>query len=420
VQTAVHERNWLNQEPAEGFAEVLTAFNNSTLQLQQAYIALQVKFAALNRKLEEANRELNHKVEELSEVKEYLNSILQSVTNGVIAQDRNGAVTAFNTAAEQITGMQSADVVGKQYDEIFETGFTASPEADLAHSNYITRDMKVKGGVAIPVRESTSCTRDSRGRITGAVKIFEDLTELRDLEEQARRQDRLAALGQMSATVAHEIRNPLGGIEGFASLLIRDFEPDDPRLRLVQKIQEGSRSLNRIVSELLMFTRPVKLKYQRVEAAELLENVFGFLTEDLQKANIKLHKKFIRKRLALWGDVEQLKQVILNVALNAVQAMPNGGVLKVTLKKHEPSPSRKFSDHRNGSQIVIAVKDSGPGIQEHEIPLIFNPFYTTKEKGTGLGLAIASKIVEAHNGRIFASNSPDGGAVFAISLPLSQ
>lgn len=419
MQTAIHERNWLNQEPAEGFAEVLTAFNNSTLQLQQAYIALQVKFAALNRRLEETNRELNHKVDELSEVKEYLNSILQSVTNGVIAQDRNGTVTAFNTAAEQITGMQNADVVGKRYEEIFETAFTASSGV-AGSSNYVTRDMKVRGGVAIPVRESTSRTCDSRGRITGAVKIFEDLTELRELEEQARRQDRLAALGQMSATVAHEIRNPLGGIEGFASLLIRDFEADDPRLRLVQKIQEGSRSLNRIVSELLMFTRPVKLKHQRIEAAELLANVFGFLTEDLQKADIKLRKKFGQKHLALWGDVEQLKQVILNVALNAVQAMPNGGTLDVACKKQEPRPSRKVSDRRNGVQLVITLKDSGPGIQEHEIPLIFNPFYTTKEKGTGLGLAIASKIVEAHDGRISASNSPGGGAVFSISLPLSQ
>jgi len=281
--------------------------------------------------------------------------------------------------------------------------------------------MKVKGGSAIPVRESTSCTRDSRGRITGTVKIFEDLTELRDLEEQARRQDRLAALGQMSATVAHEIRNPLGGIEGFASLLIRDFEPGDPRLRLVQKIQEGSRSLNRIVSELLMFTRPVKLKYQHIEAADLLENAFGFLTEDLQTTRIKLQKKFNRKPLALWGDAEQLKQVILNIALNAIQAMPDGGILRVTCGKRElPSPSQKFSERRNGNQIIIAVKDSGPGIQEHEIPLIFNPFYTTKEKGTGLGLAIASKIIEAHNGGISASNSPEGGAVFAISLPLSQ
>jgi PAS domain S-box-containing protein len=411
----------LNLEPAGSFAEVVTAFNNSTVQLQQAYLSLQLKFAALNRKLEETNRELNRRVDELSEVKEYLNSVLHSVTNGVVAQSPDGTITAFNKAAEEITGLRSADVIGKAYEEIFETDFKAEAEGAAPVDKYVSREMKVKGNPAFPVRESASRTRDSEGRVTGAVKVFEDLTELRNLEEQARRQDRLAALGQMSATVAHEIRNPLGGIEGFASLLTRDFEPDDPRLKLVMKIQEGARSLNRIVSELLMFTRPVKLNYQRIEARELLENTLGFLAEDMKRAKIHLRKKFGSRTLTLWGDFEQLKRVFLNVLLNAVQAMPQGGKLEVTCQTHSLSPGARsmLGGRRNGSWLDVGVKDSGPGIREQEIPLIFNPFYTTKEKGTGLGLAIASKIIEAHNGQILATNSPEGGALFTISLPLA-
>ena len=422
MQTAVHERNWLNFESAEGFAEVVTAFNNSTVQLQQTYIALQVKFAALNRKLEETNHELNRKVDELSEVKEYLNSVLQSVTNGVVAQDLKGNITAFNTAAEKITGLRSCAVIGRSYKEVFDSEFKMKSDGFEQDSDgYASCEMKVKGQSSFPVRESASRTRDSRGRVTGAVKVFEDLTELRELEEQARRQDRLAALGEMSATVAHEIRNPLGGIEGFASLLARDFESEDPRLRLVMKIQEGARSLNRIVTELLAFTRPVKLNYQSIEVHELIDDALGFLAEDMQKADISLHKKYWPKKLGLPGDYEQLKRVVLNIAVNAVQAMPKGGNLEITCQKiASAKKARPSSGRRNGGWAVITIKDTGPGIKQNDIPLIFNPFYTTKEKGTGLGLAIASKVVEAHKGRIVAENSPEGGALFTISLPVAH
>ncbi len=425
MQTSVHERNWLNLKPAEGLAEAVSAFNNSTAQLQQAYLSLQLKFAALNRKLEDTNRELNQKVEELSEVKEYLNSIVQSVTNGVIAQDTNGIITAFNTAAEEITGLSSEDVLGKRFEDVFDTEFHSEiasvEEAANTPKKYVLREMKVKGNPPFPVRESASPTRDSRGRLTGAVKVFEDLTEMRELEEQARRQDRLAALGQMSATVAHEIRNPLGGIEGFASLLARDFEPDDARLKLVSKIQEGARSLNRIVSELLMFTRPMKLSNHRVVVRDLVDGALGFLAEDIQKAHINLQKRLDSDELAIWGDPEQLKRVVLNIALNAVQAMPRGGTLEIAWEKHSLSPDVQsmLSGRRNGTWVDIGIKDTGPGIDEQEIPLIFNPFYTKKEKGTGLGLAIAQKIIEAHNGQILASNAPEGGALFTISLPLA-
>jgi PAS domain S-box-containing protein len=424
VQSEIFERNWLNPQPAGDLAEALTAFNNSNsaVQLQQAYISLRVKFAALNRKLEETNRELNRKVENLSEVKEYLNSILQGITNGVIAQDIDGSITAFNTAAERISGLDSKKVIGKKFSEVFDTAFAGNlptmPESASQSERYVSCEMKVKGNAPFPVRESTSLTRDSRGRVTGAVKIFEDLTELRELEEQARRQDRLAALGQMSATVAHEIRSPLGGIEGFASLLARDFEADDPRLELVAKIQEGAHSLNRVVAEMLAFVRPVKLCQQCIDVRELVNDALGFLSEGMKKANVILSTR-LGPKTSLWGDYEQLKRVILNIALNAVQAMPQGGRMDVNCRKQglPCGAQRKSCSPRNCSYVDIAIKDTGPGINENDIPFIFNPFFTKKEKGTGLGLAVALKIVEAHGGRILASNASEGGAEFTVSLP---
>jgi PAS domain S-box-containing protein len=416
----------MNVQPAENLAEVLKAFNESTEKLQASYSALQTRFGELNLELERKNAELNQRVAEISEIKDYLNSILQSATDGVIAVDMEYRITTFNRAAERITGLQASDVVGLRFSDCFKTDFGVDlgnvPGDSNSGSPYVLRDMQVKGREAFPVRESTSLTRSGDGAVTGAVKVIEDLTELRELEEQARRQDRLAALGQMAATVAHEIRNPLGGIEGFASLLTRDFEEGDPRLKLVTKILEGARSLNRVVSELLMFTRPIKCDFRRVEVAATIEGAMGFVLENIETSNIKFYKDFGQSPMYVRGDDEQLKRALLNIMLNAKQAMPDGGDLKVNCQKRSlpKAAQQMLGDDLNGDWIEIAVKDSGPGLVESEIPLIFNPFFTKKEKGTGLGLAIATKIVEAHRGQITASNSPEGGAVFTISLPLEE
>jgi PAS domain S-box-containing protein len=415
----------MNTQTANNLADVLKTFNESTIKLQRAYEALQVRFGELDRELEESNKQLNRKVAEINEIKEYLNSILQSVTDGVIAVNLGGEITAFNKAAGRITGLEGKDVIGLKFEDIFQSDFGFNfEEAAVDESNrgspYMTCDMQVRGREAFPVRESTSLTRDGQGKVTGAVKVFEDLTELRELEEQARRQDRLVALGQMAATVAHEIRNPLGGIEGFASLLSRDFEEGDPRLRLVTKILEGARSLNRVVSELLVFTRPIKLDYQKIELVPLIETALSFVGENIRRSGIRLYKKFGSKQLMVWGDGEELERAVLNIILNAVQAMPQGGTLSVSCRRRSltRAAQQMLDIRRNGTWVDIAVRDSGPGIEQEDIPRIFNPFYTKKEKGTGLGLAIAMKIVEAHQGQITASNSPKGGALFVISLPL--
>jgi PAS domain S-box-containing protein len=414
----------MNVQPAENLTEVLKAFNESTEKLQASYSVLQTRFGELNLELEKKNAELNRKINEISEIKDYLNSILQSATDGVIAVDMNYRITAFNRAAERITGLMAKDVVGLPFDECFETDFgvdlgSLPGDADSA-SPYVLRDMQVDGREAFPVRESTSLTRSGNGEITGAVKVIEDLTQLRELEEQARRQDRLAALGQMAATVAHEIRNPLGGIEGFASLLTRDFDDDDPRLKLVTKILEGARSLNRVVSELLMFTRPIKCDFRRVEVAATIDGAMGFVLENIETSDVRFRKNFGPSPLYVSGDAEQLKRALLNIMLNAKQAMPNGGDVEVSCHKRSlpKAAQQMLAEGLSGDWVEIAVKDSGPGVEESEIPLIFNPFFTKKEKGTGLGLAIATKIVEAHRGQITASNALEGGAVFTISLPL--
>ena len=187
---------------------------------------------------------------ELALTTEYLNSILDSMSDGVIAVDVNGAITTFNRAAETILGYPAAEMIGEDFESNFGRAFL--PAAGEAVSK-----LRTIAGTAVRVHEQDAPLADRTEQRLGTVKVFQDLREIEALREQVRRKDRLAALGEMAATVAHEIRNPLGGIRGFATLLEQDTPADDPRHRLIQKIVAGTKNLDRVVNELLEYTRPV-------------------------------------------------------------------------------------------------------------------------------------------------------------------
>jgi signal transduction histidine kinase len=202
----------------------------------------------------------------------------------------------------------------------------------------------------------------------------------------------LAALGEMAATVAHEIRNPLGGIAGFAALLERDLEKEDPRRRLVQKITEGVSRLNRIVTSLLSYTRPLNLRTHPVDLATMVEEVTAFFEIDLERHNhtISIHRHHAEE-VVCPIDTEQFQQVILNLLQNATQAMPEGGDIRIQIDTYS-------SDQ--GTQGRLQICDSGIGMSTEVQERLFTPFFTTKEDGTGLGLVISKKIIDAHGGSI--------------------
>lgn len=246
-------------------------------------------------------------------------------------------------------------------------------------------------------RQELEATNQQLGRI---------YSELQSSVEQVKRADRLSAIGQLAAGLAHEVRNPLASIGGAIDILEKDSS-GERRAEFLTVIKMECRRLDRLLSNLLDFARPRPPQLESVEVQSLIESVVGLTSHTASRASIDFRKDLTPALPVIQGDPEQLKQVILNLTLNAIQAMPQGG--RIT-----------FSARKEGENILVQVADEGPGITEGEIDRIFDPFYTTKDTGTGLGLSVAYQILTQHRGRITARRNPDKGMTFSIWLPLTQ
>ncbi|MDZ4858674.1 MAG: ATP-binding protein [Candidatus Hydrogenedentes bacterium] len=371
-------------------ADAFDAFTRTTQTMEESYRRLETRLRELDDELDSTNREL-------ALTGEYLSSIMESMSDGVIAVDTHGVVTIFNRAASHALGYGRIDAVGRPFREVFGREF-AVPAG--RHS----MELRAKDGRHVRVNECDSPLFDSTQRRIGSVKVFQDQTEIESLRTRLRHQDRLAAVGQMAATVAHEIRNPLGGIRGFAALLARDIDAVDPRARLVEKILEGSKALERVVTDLLEFTHPLQLRIQPVPCRELVDSAISYVQPGEKAIAIENH---VDNSLRVLADSDKLRQVILNLVLNGVQSISEQGVIRV--------------ESANVDGLVeLRVCDTGCGMSAATLEQVFMPFFTTKEKGTGLGLAIAAKIVEAHGGRIGATSEAGAGATFVIGIPRAE
>jgi PAS domain S-box-containing protein len=356
--------------------------------------ALEESYRRLESRIRDLDQELEAKNHELALATDYFSSVLESMSDGVIAIGIDGAITTFNAAASDVLGYKDEHPIGKSFTVLFGREFAVMPGRTAT-------ELRSKDGKPVPVTERDSPIVDRSGRRIGTVKVFQDLREIEALREQVRHKDRLAAVGEMAATVAHEIRNPLGGIRGFAALLARDIPRDDARYRLVEKVLEGTRDLDAVVGELLEYTRPLNLRVRESRCRDLVDAALGYV--EVASPNIAISCS-IPSDLIVRADPDKLRQVLLNILLNAVQSISGSGTISIDISAE-------------AGELRIEVRDSGCGIAPDQLRNIFSPFFTTKEKGTGLGLAVAEKIVEAHGGTIEAQSKPDDGSVFTIRLP---
>ena len=362
--------------------------------LAQAFEEFQQTSEKLERAYQDLDRQLAEKNRQLALTTEYLNSILDSMSDGVIAVDADGVITTFSRAATHILRFEPEEVLAKPFSEVFGRDFSATDDQPFT-------SLRASDGNLVNVREENAPIHDRHGKRIGRVKVFADLREIELLRAKLDRKDRLAALGEMAATVAHEIRNPLGGIRGFAALLARDLGPDDPRGRLVQKILTGTEALDRVVSELLEYTRPVQVRPRATACADLIEAALGYLDDKTQAVTIE---RSVDADLRVMADPDKMRQVLLNILLNAMQSTGENGRVAIRTRNDEDG-------------VFIEIEDDGPGIPSEHLDHIFAPFYTTKEKGSGLGLAVATKIVEAHGGTLTAISPAGEGAILSIRLP---
>ncbi len=412
----------IQDDPKKQELEVLrrafTSFTEVTEQLQKSYDNLQLRIQHLDLELARKNEELEQNLREKEEVKNYLDFILQSLTNGVIVVDRTGCITTFNKTAGQICSLDPERCLGKSlkgllpHDRLLHLieRLSDSEEATMTQE----QEMETPDGYQLKIRVTASPANDNNGERIGTVLVLQDVTQFKRLEEEANRNDRLRAMGEMAAGIAHEIRNPMGGIELFASLLKKDLSADPEKGKLADHIVSGIRNLDRIISSLLLFAKSPEPSQSQCDLNTLLENILSAPEMQTMPDNITLHKHYHPGGARGTGDSELLQQVFVNFLRNAVQAMPKGGALSLTTE--ESASQETDSYHRRF--ITVTIKDTGIGIPPTERSKIFNPFFTTKDHGTGLGLAIAHNIIKAHQGTIDVESEEGRGTAFIVKIPI--
>ncbi len=400
--------------PTPKLAEIeaaLRLFDETTAALSARISRLEGVLVQKQQELVATNDKLRENVTALDRTTAWLNLVMESVASGVVAIDRDGVVTTCNRAAEEALASVLPDPIGADWSTTFPDSPLLAVLSGSPGSSY-ERQVRGRDGRLRVLSAKAAALKGPDGQLIGAVEVFDDVTEVRRLQESVERADRLKQLGEMAAGVAHEIRNPLNGIEGFASLLQRDLPVDDQRHRFAAHIVEGVRTLNRTVSALLAFTNPRRIEKRLVVPGTLASDCLELVRvgQDIaQGTPVQLTLQDDGGSAAVEIDAIQVKQVLLNLVQNAVQAVQGDG----------RSDGRvRVGVTRDATQVVFTVDDNGPGVPRDERQRIFTPFYTTKDQGTGLGLAIAHTVVSLHGGTLSVDDAPGGGARFRVSLPL--
>jgi signal transduction histidine kinase len=351
--------------------------------------------------------------------------MVANMRNGVLAIDRGGRLVLINDEACRVFALPAdLDYLGQFFADVFrghpDIVRVLSGAFELASlPNRAELRLKPAGKV---IGYTLSLIRDEHDDTIGAALFFKDLTHVEQMEERERLRDRLAALGEMAATMAHEIKNPLGGIEVIAGVLRRQV-PDRPETQgLVADIINEAKMANGIVQEMLDFVRPVRLQLDGASITEALQSAVTMADGKARRGSIDVALRVAADVPAIQADRYQLAQVFANLIINAYEALDGKGAITLTARLADSSEAGALvadGDHPVPS-VVVEVVDDGPGVSAELADKIFNAFFTTKAKGSGLGLAIVRKIVDAHEGRIDMTRAPGGGTCFRVTLPVAH
>ena len=346
----------------------------------------------------------------LSRIKAFSDNVVENVPIGLLALDHQGKIAAFNRGAEAILQMSALQVIGQSAERILPAGLLDEINHSKKQADVIEKEIECKmaDGKMVPLEIGASSLKDENDVFLGNVLLFKDLTEVRTLRREVARSQRLASVGRLAAGVAHEIRNPLSSIKGFATYF-KERYPDRPEDQQTADImiQEVDR-LNRVVGQLLEFARPISIKPKTISLEDLLNDAVRLIKERAAEKNITVNTRNTTQINTAWGDPDRINQILLNLFLNAIDAMENAGELDVEISSDD------------SREICISVSDTGCGISPQDIPRVFDPYFTTKSTGTGLGLAIAHNIAEVMGGRISVESPQDRGAIFRVFFPNSK
>jgi len=355
--------------------------------------------------------ELEDRLHEITSLKAYTDHVLASMTNGLITIDLERKLVTVNKMAERIIGRGKEGITGFSMEQVLGEHHplyqilmeTLAREEGISH---LEVELK-RDGESLWLIAATSLLIGGEGKAIGALAIFQDITEIKALEEKLRQADRLAALGTVSAGLAHEIKNPLSAIKTFVQLLPQKIGNPSFMEKFNITVPREIDRINHLVEDLLELTRRRVRPLVELKVDSLIFQVIDLHGEELKKRQIAFQEHLDKTIPPVHGDAETLYRAFSNLIINAIQAMPNGGTLSISSKLDSSS-----------SWVEIAFRDTGIGMDENTAKNIFNPFFTTKDKGVGLGLALTRKIIEDHRGTIEALSEKGMGTTFTILLPV--
>ncbi len=383
-------------------------FNDIIEKLNSSYLELEKRFEGLNSQLEETNYRLRQALIENQKVRNFLHDVTESVPSGIVVYDAYGHITMMNRAASLLFGI---DPETAKSDGL---GFIEDNNPECSAINTISRgnpfmseekEITLANGEKLVVSFSTALLYDEERNICGALELYHDISKTRSLEDEITRVKTLAALGEMAATVAHEVRNPLGGILGFASLLRKDIGPDDPRNKLVDKIIRGVENLDRSVSSLLTYAQEMQPEIKPIKVKPFVDEIVSNFrmtlaqNEECSKVDVIVSPESLE-----WCfDPQHIRQCVLNLLLNAHQSQEGPSEIKLSV----------LADDR----LSFMISDHGCGIDQTTKEKLFTPFFTTRKAGTGLGLATVKKLVLLHKGEVRVDSEPGRGTDISIEIP---
>jgi two-component system sensor histidine kinase HydH len=348
----------------------------------------------------------------LTRIKAFSDNVVERMPVGLVALDGNGRIISFNQAAEATLRVSSEQVTGRAASEVLPRqvlDLVAALKDSTRTAIGREFDCTFRDGSLVPLDVTLSSLKGEDGTLWGTIILCRDLTEVQSLKREVETTRRLASLGRLAAGIAHEIRNPLSSIKGFATYFKERYRdnPDDQKTSEIM-IQEVDR-LNRVITQLLEFARPPAIQKKRASLQSLIQRSLKMIESQTSAKGIQVLSDLPSNIQGVDLDPDGINQVLLNLYLNAIEAMERGGTLTVSLSKREGSP-----------WVKLTVSDTGTGISEEDLEHVFDPYFTTKQTGTGLGLAIVHKIIEAHRGEVRVESEVGRGTTISVLLPAAE
>jgi PAS domain S-box-containing protein len=386
--------------------------NRIEIKSKNEFGVLASAFNEMAATLESNFEEIKGKQKEVLTEKGKLETIVMSIADGVFVSNSEGVLISFNRAAEEISGYAEDEAVGLHCEEVFKTRLCEDACA-LHNEDKIIRNKETeiitKDGRRLAVSVSSAILRDSDGKVIGGVQTFRDITAEKQRQALLCQTEKLAAIGHLSAGLAHEINNPIGNVVGYAKMILKDSSLNDKQRERLEIISEQAEKAGDIVQGLLNYSRQQEPKMERISINNVIESVIRLVSPQIEKNNIKVNAD-LKDVPAVKADFRQIEQVLFNIILNSIQAIGSDGDVGI-----------RTSETGDGF-VEVRIEDTGPGIPEEHIHKIFDPFFTTKpvNEGTGLGLSVCMGIIREHNGFIDVESEYGKGTAFIIKLPAAE